>query len=267
MTDHDGYTALGAQRWDEVAGRYEEYFVPRFRPWVAATVEATADTELPGDPILVPCCGTFPELPLLADRFVGREIVGIDISPGMISRAEQRALPLPAARTVVQDAAVLDPAWSASCAAVVSVFGLQQLPAPDETIAAWVRALAPGGRLAVDFWPGEAEATDPWGLVDLLLAGRTQVPDRTWERNLAAAVTAAGATIRRDEPVAFETVHADAAALWEAMTTAAVSGALRGASLRQGPEFVERIRQEFLRRAPNGVWRHRRRARLVVADK
>src|SRR5882757_10184118 len=131
MADRDEYTVPRARRWDEVAGRYEEYFVPRFRPWVVATVEAIADTELPGGPILVPCCGTFPELPLLAGRFAGREIVGIDISPGMISRAEQRAVPWSAARAVVQNAAVLDPAWSAACAAVVSVFGLQQLPTPD----------------------------------------------------------------------------------------------------------------------------------------
>ncbi|WP_030186038.1 class I SAM-dependent methyltransferase [Streptomyces sp. NRRL S-813] len=266
MADHDEYTARRAQRWDEVAGRYEEYFVPRFRPWVAATVEGIADTELPDGPILVPCCGTFPELPLLADRFAGREIVGIDISPGMISRAEQRAVPWPGARAVVQDAAVLDPAWSARCAAVVSVFGLQQLPAPDEAIANWVRALTPGGRLAVAFWPYETDATDPWGLVDLLLAGRTPGTDRSWEKSLAAAVTAAGGTIRRDEFVAFEMVHADAAALWDAMTAAA-AGALHTTALRHGPKFVEQMRQEFLHRSPTGQWRHRRRARLIVADK
>ncbi|MEU4040247.1 class I SAM-dependent methyltransferase [Streptomyces collinus] len=81
------------------------------------------------------CCGTFPELPLLAGWLPGREIVGIDISPGVISRAEQRAAPWPTARAIVQGAAVLDQAWSAACAAVVSVFGLHHLPAPHEAIA------------------------------------------------------------------------------------------------------------------------------------
>lgn len=266
MADHDEYTALLARRWDEVASRYEEYFVPRFRPWAEAAVEALAGTALPGGPILVPCCGTFPELPLLAGRFSGREIVGIDISPGMISRAEERAVSWPAARAIVQDAALLDPGWSAACAAVVSVFGLQQLPAPQEAIAAWAHALAPGGRLAVVFWTAEAEATGPWGLVNLLLAEQAPVAGRSWDKSLAAAVIAAGATVHRDELVAFEMEHGDAAEAWEAMTGAAV-GPLRTAALRHGPEFMERLRQEFLRQAPTGKWRHRRPARLIVADR
>jgi hypothetical protein len=32
-------------------------------------------------------------------------------------------------------------------------------------------------------------------------------------------------------------------------------------------QFMERMRQEFLHHAPTGEWRHRRRARLIVADK
>ncbi|MFJ4620819.1 hypothetical protein [Streptomyces sp. NPDC088812] len=105
----------------------------------------------------------------LRGRFPGRELVGGAVPPGMITLAGQRTASLPAARAVVQDAAVLDPAWSQACAAVVSVFGPQQLPIPDEAIAGWVRALS-------------------------------------------------------DEVVAFEMVHADAAAVWEAMTTAASQG-------------------------------------------
>lgn len=53
-----------AQAWDEAAEGYEQYFVPRFAPWVADAVDAVAG-ELPSGPILVPCCGTFPELPAL----------------------------------------------------------------------------------------------------------------------------------------------------------------------------------------------------------
>ncbi|MGR7000411.1 class I SAM-dependent methyltransferase [Yinghuangia aomiensis] len=73
-------------------------------------------------------------------------MVGTDISPGMVARAEQRAAQWPNARALVQDAAA--PAWSSACAAVVSVFGLQQLPAPDGAIATWARALA----LAAGWW-------------------------------------------------------------------------------------------------------------------
>lgn len=99
-----------------------------------------------------------------------------------------------------------------------------------------------------------------------MLAGRLAVDARTWETGLAAAVASAGATIRRDDLVAFEMVHADAPTIWDAMGTAAV-GALWAAARRRGPEFTGKIREEFLRHAPRGEWRHLRRARVIVADK
>ena len=68
-----------ASGWDAAAEGYAAYYVPRFAPWVADGVRALADSALPDGPVLVPCCGTFPELPALVEHLPGREIVGIDL--------------------------------------------------------------------------------------------------------------------------------------------------------------------------------------------
>src|SRR5690606_31106037 len=92
--------ALLARAWDQAADGYEEYFVPRFAPWVATAVEGVGGADVPGGRILVPCCGTFPELPALVERLPSREIVGIDLSAGMVRLARRRAAGLPTVRVV-----------------------------------------------------------------------------------------------------------------------------------------------------------------------
>lgn len=82
---------LLARAWDEAAPGYERYFVPRFAPSVATAVGALDEGDLPPGPVLVPCCGTFPELPALVRRHPRREIVGIDLSAGMARLARERA--------------------------------------------------------------------------------------------------------------------------------------------------------------------------------
>jgi SAM-dependent methyltransferase len=149
MGDASERRPLPARAWDEAAPGYERYFVPRFASWVATAVDGFDGAQLPPGPILVPCCGTFPEPPALVERHPRREIVGIDLSAGMLRLARERAAGRPGVRVVQGDAATLDPGWSAACAAVVSVFGLQQLPAPDAALEQWVGALRAGGRLSV----------------------------------------------------------------------------------------------------------------------
>ena len=66
----------------------------------------------------------------------------------------------------------------------------------------------------------------------------------------------------RDEFPAFAMEHPSAA---ECFAAYADSGPLRASALAKGPEFVERVRADFLAAAPEGVWRHTPRARLLVA--
>ena len=251
-----------ARGWDEAAEGYEAYFVPRFAPWVGTAVDALSGRRLPDGPILVPCCGTFPELDALADAWPGREIVGIDLSAGMVRLARERAARHPSARVVQGDASTVD---AGSCAALVSVFGLQQLPEPAVAIGSWVAALRPGGLLSVVFWPGDIEGDGPFALLSTVLREHVPRSDRAWERRIAAAVTARGAVIELDETVAHPMSHPDAAAFFDAFTR---SGPLRPLV---GAPFFDTVRAEFLRWAPaggagSGDWSHRPRARHLVVS-
>jgi SAM-dependent methyltransferase len=253
-----------AQAWDAAVDGYEAYYVPRFAPWVTAAVRAVSLADLPPGPVLVPCCGTLPELDELVEHLPGREIVGIDLSAGMIRRARERAAPYPGVSLVVGDAATLD-GWAGRCAAVVSVFGLQQLPEPDVAIRSWAAALRPGGRLSVVFWPEVTEVDGPFARIAAIV--RAEVPpadpgDRGWEEKLRPALAAAGVVVERDDEPAYPISHPDAAAFFDAYTR---SGPLRALADSRGAEFVERLRRRFLRDAPAGEWRHRPHARHLVA--
>ncbi|MFD7160778.1 class I SAM-dependent methyltransferase [Kribbella sp. NPDC059898] len=259
-----------AESWDQAAEGYEQYFVPRFAPWVRAAVD-TIGSSLPDGPVLVPCCGTFPELDLLAPRFPGRKLVGIDLSAEMVRRARQRAASRapadggvggPAGEVVGEvevvqaDATRLDPAWAA--AAVVSVFGLQQLPDPAAGIRSWYDVLRPGGRLCVVYWPEVAEQSGPFALLDEIV-GRG---DSAWEDALIPALD--GAVIERDELVSYPMVHPDAAAYFDA---ANLHGPLRARALERGDAYIADLRARYLAAAPVGEWTHHPQARLIAVRK
>ncbi|KZB79464.1 class I SAM-dependent methyltransferase [Amycolatopsis regifaucium] len=245
-----------ARGWDEAADGYEAYYVPRFAPWVAAATRALP-SDLPDGPVLVPCCGTFPELDVLLEHLPGREIVGIDLSAGMAARARRRAADHPLVRVAEGDASELEPA---SAAAVVSVFGLQQLPAPDSALRSWARALRRGGVLSVVYWPHSTEPGGPFTVLSDVLRAHVPAGDRSWEERLSPALE--GTVVERDEQVSFPMTHPDADTFFTAHT---LSGPMRPLVDARGEEFIAMLREEFLRRAPEGEWRHRPHARHVVA--
>jgi SAM-dependent methyltransferase len=263
MSENAERLARLARAWDEAAAGYEEYFVPRFAPWVDLAVAAAVDADLPDGPVLVPCCGTFPELDRLVERCPGREIVGIDLSPGMVDLARERADGRPHVKAIVGDAQTLDPHWAGRCAAVVSVFGLQQIPDPLAAVRSWLDALRPGGRLSVVFWPDTTEDEGPFALVaEVVRASLPAFDDSRWEDEIAAAVTDHGATLERDELPSFPMSHASAAAYFDA---SARSGPLRALAISRGDAFMERLRTAYLAAAPEGEWHHRPHARLITA--
>ncbi|MEU4198092.1 class I SAM-dependent methyltransferase [Kribbella sp. NPDC026611] len=240
-----------AESWDQAARGYEEYFVPRFAPWVRAAVDEL--TDLPDGPIVVPCCGTFPEVDLLAPRFPDRRITGIDLSAEMVRLAQQRAGDR--AQAIQGDAAILDPSWSA--AAVVSVFGLQQLPDPAAAIKTWYAALRPAGRLTVVYWPEHTEEAGPYTLLDQVL----DLPvDASWEDALVPALE----NVDRDELIAFPITHPSAAAYFDAANNA---GPLRATALARGDDYMAELRAKYLEQAPQGEWTHTPNARLISARK
>lgn len=255
----DEQQARIARGWDEAALGYDAYYVPRFAPWVDTSVRAVTSAPLPDGPVLVPCCGTFPELDLLVEHLPGRELVGIDLSEGMVRQARQRAAGRPEVSAVVGDATDLGD-WAGRCAAVVSVFGLQQLPEPAFGIRSWYGALAPGGRLSVAYWPSPTETTGPFALLSEVQGGGPTAAD--WETDLIPALRDAGATVERDDYPAYPMAHPSAAAFFDAFVEA---GPGRALAIAQGPAYVAELRAAYLDRAPEGEWTHRPRARLIVA--
>lgn len=251
-----------ARGWDDAAAGYETYYVPRFAPWVSAAVRAIPAETLPEGPVLVPCCGTLPELDELIEHLPGREIVGIDLSAGMVARARERAARHPQVSVVEGDASTLAPRWSGRCAAVVSVFGLQQMPEPDVAIGSWAAALRPAGRLSVVFWPHVTERDGPFAKIAEVVRSHVPPADSSWEDGLVPALTAAGAVLECDEQPAHPMSHPDAATFFDAYVR---SGPLRPLTTARGAAFVEQLRVEFLRGAPTGEWHHEPHARHIVA--
>jgi SAM-dependent methyltransferase len=251
-----------ARGWDEAADGYEAYYVPRFAPWVATAVDALAGRALPDGPVLVPCCGTFPELDALAARLPGRAVAGIDLSAGMVRLATRRADRYPGSTVEHGDASTLHGRWTGRCAAVVSVFGLQQLPDPGAAIGSWAAALRPGGVLSVLFWPRDTEDDGPFARIGAVVGDHVPAGDDTWQDRLVPALVAAGTVVERDEPVSHPMAHPDAAAFFDAHTRA---GPMRPLVTARGEAFAGRLRAEFLRRSPAGEWHHRPSARHLVA--
>ena len=239
------------ESWDAVAAGYERYWVPRFRPWVVHTVAALSD--LPPGPIAVPCCGTGAELPLLAAAYPDREIVGLDLSPGMLAVAREKVGER--VRLAVADAAVLPGSW----AGVVSCFGLQQLPDPPAALAAWCRALQPGGCISVALWTTEIQDSGPYDALREPARRLLGAGDYSWVERLPAAMSSAAA-LHTDALISFPIHHDSPEAFWEGM----VAAGPWQARLRRHPEATAALRSHFLARWPPGPLVHTPHARVLL---
>ena len=241
------------QSWNTVAAGYARYWVPRFRPWVIHAVDALG--ALPPGPVAVPCCGTGAELALLAARYPERELVGIDLSPGMIEVARHSAPPN--VRLVVADAASLGGTW----AGVVSCFGLQQLPEPAAALRAWCQALTPGGRLVVALWTADIQDSGPY---DALHAPSQKIfggTPRAWSEHLSTAAQE-HAVLVSDSLVPYAISHAGPEEFWDAM----VSDGPWQPRLRRHPDKTAALREMFLAMWPPGPFSHTPHARILIAD-
>lgn len=73
------------EAWSHASAGYDNYFVPRFAPWVASLMEVFKEAEeLPPGPVASPCCGTGAELEQFARHFPTRDLFGVNLSGGMI---------------------------------------------------------------------------------------------------------------------------------------------------------------------------------------
>jgi len=252
-----------AQSWDAVARAYDVYWGPRFAPYAEAAIAAVAAraATLPPGPVLVAACGPGRELPAVAAALTGRHVIGLDLSPGMIALARVRCAGSPWLQAEVADCARLADDYGPA-AAIVSVFGFQQLPDPPAALADWCRALAPGGVAAVCFWPSRAGDPGPYAVASPILSKHVESPpSREWEAALPGAVAGAGAELLADERIAFEMTHESPAAFWDALVDA---GPWQAMKVRGGPAVMATMRAEFLAAHPPGPIVERPLARLLV---
>lgn len=263
---------LLAESWSAAAEGYEQQLVPRFDPW---TRDALAElskhaSALPAGACVVPTCGPGQELPLVAAALgPEREVIGSDLSPGMIVRAQVHATAAgPQCSAVVADA--MESLCEGPLAAILTVFGLQQLPDPVAAVTAWCAKLEPGGVAVICFWPpGGVEAEGPWATYSGLVAKRgaqeRKQPTATWEAGLAAAAEAGGAEVLLDTEPEHTMEWPDGDAIFEGMSR---GGPWHATRMRRGDGFMEEIKAEFLAVHPVGEpVRHTPHARLLVFRK
>lgn len=247
--------------WDDAAKGYDAYFVPRFAPWVARAVEVLGGHKLPAGGIVSPCCGTAPELSLVGRAHPDRALIGIDLSPQMLKLAKQRLGEDERVSLLALDASA-STSWPRPIGGLVSCFGLQQLPAPEQGLAQWMHCLEPDGLLSVVFWPVVVEADGPFTWLRDSITQLGLRREQYWEAMLVDAVKRGGGELLVDELVSFEMRHDSAQTFWSAVTD---SGPLRALSRTAGDEFMEALRLEFLSRAPIGELVHTPQARHMIA--
>ena len=245
--------------WDEAARGYDEYFGPRFAPYLGAAVGALAarGSELPSGCIVVPCVGPGRELRPLARAFGERQIVASDLSGEMVRLARARNQDAPNVKVERADATQLE---TEDVAAVLSVFGLQLLPDPALALGSWLKLLNPGGLAAIVYWPRDAEPRGPFSSMRRLLRSAGLL-DGTWENELLPSVSASGARVLADLPLVFEIEYEDPPTLWHALTQL---GPLRGLAMARGQALVDELGRQFVADLPRGPLSHTPEARLLL---
>jgi len=266
MTDERPAPSANELAWDEAASGYDAYFSPRFAPYLATAlgtlIGRASDLPNPGC-IIVPCAGPGRELGPLARAFAKRRIVASDLSGEMVKLARARNARYPNVSVERDDATQLRPPAS-PVAALYSVFGLQLLPKPAETLGSWLELLDPKGLATIVYWPRDADEGGPFGTLHRLLGESTSV-DGGWQGELEASVRAASAHIREDVRIAFPMLHDDAHSLWHALTRL---GPLRALGLARGEAFVDQLGTRFEAEFPAGrPLSHAPEARLLLIER
>jgi SAM-dependent methyltransferase len=227
--------------WSAVAPGYLDYWVPRFRPFLEDAVAALGARDLPTGPTAIPGCGPGEEVLLVRSRYPERDVVALDPSGPMLELLRSRVAGDPRARLVQADAEAV-PAHATGAAAVLSCFTLQLLERPLDALAAWSRALAPGGALVVLFWPRQDPAA-PWGRLRPEIEAETGPWREEWEPEVRARLASVGLVLQEDRDVTHPMRHASPEEAWDRLVD---SGSLQGLARRVAPDALARCRARWL---------------------
>lgn len=248
-------TAAVAALFDTVAPTYETVGPPFFDHFGALLVEHAGVG--PGERVLDLAAGTGAvSLPALAMTGSTGTLLAVDLAAGMVSRLGARLVNSGHTRAEAVVGDVTDVprlgVADASVDVVLCGFALFFLPDPPAALAAWRRALAPGGRLAVSTWGREDEV---FGLLRDEV-GRLGVDSRPGGEayddagTLRLALRQAGLTDVRVVTVSLDLVLADVTELLSWGRTHGVRGWLDQLDEGQHAQLVSALTRRWPREVP-----------------
>jgi len=150
--------------YDRFARVYDPLIEGIYRPYREDLAAALEPGPGPADILLDLACGTGQNFAALSTRLPGAHLIGVDLSPGMLQRAQKRAARLPHRR--VEDGPAIDLLQAdVSCLSradlvgaadpdeqigwIVCALGLSTIPTWRETIQNAFELLRPGGQLVI----------------------------------------------------------------------------------------------------------------------
>ena len=160
-----------AEHWNDDAAEYAVTIEPSTRiaaPRLVDLANALVSIEAPQTNILELGAGTGSLTQTLLQKYPIAPLLATDISPSMLAqlRASTNHLPTsPRFRTLILDmiAPVTPETPKGTFTHIFSTMALQSLNNPDQTLAAWLPLLAPGGVMAIGIWDHD----HPLGTLDI----------------------------------------------------------------------------------------------------
>lgn len=141
-TQRDRWGGAAGQHWIDFEDRYDR----QLEPFGVALLDAAALHR--SDRVLDVGCGTGTSLLAAADT--GAFVLGVDLSPGLVARAQRRAAGRPNVEVRVADAqtAAFEPTFNV----IISRFGLMFFDDPRAAFSNLRGAAAPDGRVVAICW-------------------------------------------------------------------------------------------------------------------
>lgn len=142
--DAKAFTAFEQAAHDRIALPYAKHFAPLTTLALEPLLDAARIA--PGQRVLDVATG--PGVAATVARRRGADVVGVDVSPGMVALARDAD---PGIDFQVAEVTAL-PFLDGTFDAVLCNFGLGHFPQPEAALSECVRVLVPGGRLAFSWW-------------------------------------------------------------------------------------------------------------------
>jgi SAM-dependent methyltransferase len=142
--DAKAFTAFEQAAHDRIARPYAKHFAPLTTLALEPLLDAARIAA--GQRVLDVATG--PGVAAAVAHCRGADVVGVDVSPGMVALAREAHPSIDFRVAEVTALPFLDDAFDA----VLCNFGLGHFPQPEAALSECVRVLAPGGRLAFSWW-------------------------------------------------------------------------------------------------------------------